>query len=103
MRLWISTCFATALIATSAAFAEPTPIEDGGTKGEQTDEVATPVDETAEKALPNCDEIEGEEEKAKCLELHEQAAAKEAAREERKGGKAQRSNTNRMEADNTDE
>jgi len=105
MRLWISTCFLTTVIAAGAAFADPTPIEDGGTKSEETatDELPNATaDETAEKALPNCDEMEDEEEKAACLELHEKAAERET-REERKGGKAQRSNTNRMEADNTDE
>ena len=53
-------------------------------------------------AAPDCTALEGEE-KTKCEAAAAATEAPEAAEAPAKGGKAKRSNTNRMEAEATDE
>lgn len=84
-----------ALSATAHA-ADPEPAE-------ATDEATT--EESAEEAAeePDCSTLEGEEKTACEAQKAEQETDAPAATEPAKGGKAKRSNTNRMEAESTDE
>ena len=108
MNKWMMMCFASTVLAAGVAFAHP-PEADDKSDAEQTAEITAPADaapaEAVEAVEVDCDTLTDDAEKAQCIEEAERRAAAEAKAEEapRKGGKAQRSNSNRMEADNTDE
>ena len=98
MKKFLAACAACTLVVATAAFADPQaepPAEEAATTEEAT---------TTEEAAPeSCDSLEGDaktacEEKAKA-----EAEAEKKDEGESKGGKAQRSNTNRMESEYTDE
>jgi DNA-directed RNA polymerase alpha subunit len=96
---------ASTLLAAGAALAHP-PESDDKAEAEQTAEVETPAEIAPAEAVEiDCETLTDEAEQAKCVEDAARRAAAEANAEAqpKKGGKAQRSNTNRMEADNTDE
>lgn len=101
MKKWFAVCFASALFAAGTAFADP-PAE----KAEEAEEAA-PAEDAAEAAPAaeeevDCSALEGDE-KTKCEESKSEAEAEAPAEEPAKGGKAQRSNKNRMESEYTDE
>ena len=87
-------------LSAPAHAADPEPAE---TTDEATTEEAT--EESAEEAAeePDCSTLEEEETTACEAHKAEQETAAPAATEPAKGGKAKRSNTNRMEAESTDE
>ena len=108
MKKWFVACCASAVFAAGTAFADP-PAEAPAAEAPVVEE-ATASDEAteapaAEEAAPvDCEKLEGDE-KTKCTEAKAKAEAEAApaAEEPTKGGKAQRSNKNRMESEYTDE